>query len=493
MVGATRTNLLAVTAFAGLLAAGCAGTNGSPGSNGPGMPPGVGSLPGAGPLGLKTGVGSDTGSGSSSAYIQHVVIVLQENRSFDDFFATFPGAVGATYGCMKSGGPAARGRRPSGSQCPSGDTVVPLTEAGLDSNSLGHERFSFIKEYDNGRMDGFNEVERALRKGEKVPAGTYPYRYVDPKYIAPYWQIAQDWVLADHMFSTQGSSSFTAHQDFIAGGTPIGNDNVIDFPSPSNWGCTAPPGTVTSLVTQSGNYLRDKGPYPCFSYSTIRDLLDAKGISWLYFTNPSRSYVWDAFDAINAVRNGPEWTSNIIVPETDIFQYVSNAQLPGVTYVIPDAGTSDHPGPAHDNGPDWVASVVNAIGESAYWPSTVIIVVWDEWGGEYDNVPPPQLDGQGLGPRIPMLIVSAYDKETTPSQPGYISHTQYEDGSVLKFIEQNWGLGSLGTSDVRANSIIDSFDFTQAPRPFIPISYSQHPMSYFAHHYIPSREPIDEY
>ena len=119
-------------------------------------------------------------------------------------------------------------------------------------------------------------------------------------------------------------------------------------------------------------------------------------------------------------------------------------------------------------------------------------MVWDEWGGEYDNVPPPQLDGQGLGPRIPMLIVSAYDKETNPGTPGYISHTQYEDGSILKFIENNWNLGSLGTSDVRANSIIDSFDFTQAPRAFIPITSSLS-VDYFAHHYKVSSAPIDEY
>ncbi len=341
-------------------------------------------------------------------------------------------------------------------------------------------------------MDGFPEVKRSVRKGHNVRAGTYPYQYVDPQQIEPYWQIAGDWVLADHMFTTQGSSSFTAHQDFIAGGTPVGGDNVINFPMPSSWGCTAKAGTVTDLISQKGNFLRGKGPYPCFTYETIRDLLDGAGLTWLYFANTSGNYVWNAFDAIKAVREGPEWSTNIIIPQTNIFAYITYGELPNVTYVTPDSGTSDHPGAANDAGPQWIASVVNAIGQSSYWSSTVVIVVWDEWGGQFDHVPPPQLDGQGLGPRIPMLIVSAYDKETSPSAPGYISHTQYEDGSILKFIEQNWNLGSLGTSDQRANSIADSFDFSQPPRPFIPVASSLS-IDYFAHHYKPSVAPIDDY
>jgi phospholipase C len=295
------------------------------------------------------------------------------------------------------------------------------------------------------------------------------------------------------MFTTQSSASFTAHQDFIAGGTPVGDegDNVIDFPSPISWGCNAAPGTVTDLITPKGHEEFGAGPFPCFTYKTLRDLLDAKGLSWLYFTNKSPSGLWDAFDAISAVYHGSQWKTNIVVPETKVFAYLDASELPAVSWVIPDALTSDHPSDIHDQGPEWVASVVNAIGESAYWDSTVIIVVWDDWGGEYDNVPPPQLDGQGLGMRVPMLIVSAYDKETSASQPGYISHTQYEDGSLLKFMEQNWNLGSLGTTDVRANSIADCFDFSRKPRPFVPVSGSLS-KSYWKHYNV-SSAPIDEY
>jgi phospholipase C len=415
-------------------------------------------------------IGNDA---SSQGFIAHVVIVVQENRSFDNFFATFPGADGATEGLMKTA---------------SGDEYVQLAPSRLEQDSLGHEHYSFLLEYDKGKMDGFGLVKRATSHGN-VKAGQYTYRYVIPQDIAPYWTIAQQYVLADHMFTTQSSSSFTAHQDLIAGGTPVDGDNVIDFPTPSAWGCDAAPGTVTSLITPSGDYKRDKGPFPCFTYSTLRDLLDAKSLTWLYFTNTSHSYVWDAFDAISAVRYGPEWTSNIVIPSTKFYDTITYHQLPSVSWVIPDALDSDHPGLHSDRGPSWVTSIVNAIGESSYWPSTAVVVVWDDWGGEYDNVAPPQIDGQGLGMRVPMLIVSPYARESAPNTPGYISHTQYNFGSILKFVENNWDLGRLGTSDVDARSILDCFNFKQAPRPFIPIA-AKYSKAYFEKQ-APSGLPLD--
>jgi phospholipase C len=411
-------------------------------------------------------------------HVKHVVVIIQENRSFDDFFATFPGADGATEGRMKTQG--------------GGDIFVHLVKGSLDSDDFGHDHGSFEKEYDHGKMDGFGEVQRTLSKGVKIPAGKYAYRYVNPNEIAPYWSIAQQYVLADHMFTTQSSSSFTAHQDLIAGGTPIGDkgNNVVDFPTPPYWGCDAPQGTVTSLITSTGRYLFDEGPFPCFGYATLRDLLDAKSVSWRYFTNTSDASVWDAFDAIHAVREGPEWTTHVVRPGAKIFQAIDTGELPAVSWVIPNAENSDHPGFVFgDTGPSWVTSVVNAIGKSSYWDSTVIVVLWDEWGGEYDNVPPPQLDGQGLGMRVPMLVISAYTRRAAPDRPGYISHTQYEDGSILKFIEDNWKLGRLGTSDQRANSIVNCFDFNQSPHEFkvIQAKYSR---SFFEQQ-PPSKLPVD--
>jgi phospholipase C len=153
---------------------------------------------------------------------------------------------------------------------------------------------------------------------------------------------------------------------------------------------------------------------------------------------------------------------------------------------------SDHPplkpGQGSDLGPSWVASVVNAIGESSYWNSTAIIVLWDDWGGWYDNSSPPQPDYRGLGFRVPCMIISPYAKQ------GYVDSTQYEFGSILKFIEEVYGTGSIGPTsqgytDQRATSLDAAFDFNQQPRTFtaIPSKYS---VSHFLHE-PPSNEPVD--
>jgi phospholipase C len=430
---------------------------------------------------------SGPASSSSAGHFAHIVLMIQENRSFDDFFATFPGADGATSGEEETS---------------NGDVTVPLKEVNLAYRcDLGHSRRGFLRDYDGGEMDGFN-LEGISDNCAPGPAGTRPYQYVNPAEIAPYWEIAQRYVLADHMFQTQGSGSFTAHQDLIAGGTSInGYESVVDFPDNTPWGCDAPRGTTAPLLeviySEIPPYMyfkQMKGPFPCYSYPTLRDLLDGKSVSWKYYAPAVRvgsaGALWSAFDAIKVVRYGPEWMTNVTKSEKLIFTDVAHRKLPAVSWVVPDAANSDHPGNGmSDTGPEWVANVINAIGESPYWKSTAIIVVWDDWGGFYDNVPPPFFDSYGgLGFRVPMLVVSPYTVQST-SGGGYISHTQYEFGSILKFIENNWSLGQLGTTDTRATSIIDCFDFTQKPHKFkpIPVNLSR---DYFEHQR-PSYLPVD--
>jgi phospholipase C len=439
------------------------------------------------------------GSGSSSL-IQHVVIIVQENRTFNDLFATFPGADGTTTGCIKTSTSLRPMHTHASGGCPSGDETVQLQEVNLSEQcDFSHGYHGFLKNLDGGNMDGF-----ALGNGKCHGHTTAAYQYVNPQQILPYVTIANEWVLGDHMFQTQGSGSFTAHQDLIAGGTTINSKqtlSIVDTPLSTPWGCDAPPGTKTDLLKyfpKSGHllYEKRKGPYPCFgpSYTTLRDLLDAQNVSWKYYTPPipGEGVLWDAFDAISVVRYGPEWGTNVDWPNTQIFTDITNNQLPAVSWVIPDRPESDHPspGPDGDTGPSWVASLVNAVGESSYWSSCAIIIVWDDWGGFYDNVPPPLTDHWGgLGFRVPMLLLSPYAVQGTNSQGGYISHTPYEFGSILKFVEDTFNLGSLGKTDARATSIIDSFDFTQSPRPFvqIPSSLSR---SYFIHKK-PSTLPVD--
>jgi phospholipase C len=441
----------------------------------------------------------DTGSGSggSSKYIQHVIVVIQENRSFDNLFSTFPGASGATGGCMAPPSDLLPRSETSSHGCKSGDQWVPLKEEALaEPCDWAHGRHNFLTDYDGGAMDGFGSEGG----GNNCPgkAGTKAYVYTNPSEIVPYWTMAKQYVLADQMFQTQGSGSFTAHQDLIAGGTilnPNKTQSVVDFPTSMPWGCdNKDPKTVTSRLIWEHGMIKgefDGGPFPCFSYATLRDLLDAKSVSWTYYSPPEpygTGALWNAFDAIDAVRNGPEWTTNI-QNSTKLLSDISGNSLASVAWVVPDDNNSDHPAVTHDLGPSWVASIVNAIGESSYWDNTAIIVVWDDWGGFYDNETPPFFDHWGgVGFRVPMLIISPYAKEGKKGH-GYISHTQYEFGSILKFIENVWGLGQLGTTDTRATSIVDSFDFTQKPRKFTPIG-SKYSRAYFLHQK-PSYRPVD--
>ncbi|MBV9720101.1 MAG: hypothetical protein JOZ77_12340 [Candidatus Eremiobacteraeota bacterium] len=430
-------------------------------------------------------------SGSGSSPIGHIVIIVQENRTFNNLFATFPGATGATVGKKLVG----KGRH---------KRVEPITlsEANLTTRAtLNHHYASFLTAYDGGAMDGFNRI---ISANTHVPERTAPYQYVNPAQVAPYWTMAKEYGLANAMFATQGSDSFPAHQDLIRGGTEIDStDSLIDTPTSNNhsWGCDSPPGTVTSLITTNLYYELDAGPFPCTSdfpssgtgYPTLRDLLDAKSVSWKYYTPEigSSGAIWNAFDVIAPVRYGPEWGTNVSWPETNIFNDIDNGALPSVSWVIPDGRNSDHPHDGSDTGPSWVASVVNAVGQSSYWNSCAIIIVWDDWGGFYDPVPPPlPRDNQGgPGLRVPMIVVSPYARETSSSQPGYISNTVYELGTIVRFVEDTFNLGRLGTTDETTNSMSDMFNLNQMPRPFqtIPAKY---PRSYFTHRK-PSGLPVD--
>ncbi len=425
----------------------------------------------------------------SGKYIKHIVLMVQENRSFDDFFATYPGADGATYGYTSKG------------------VKVTLKKSPLAAADINHDWKTFLAECDlqsSGicKMDGFDKA----KIGGNNPGGLYAYQYVDPTKLVPYWTIAKDYVLLDHMFQTQGSGSFTAHQDLIAGATAIDQTNsLIDFPNEAKvWGCDAPTpspsnpyGTYVPLITVNDAYEGDpskyKLPFPCLTYGTMRDLLDAKKVGWKYYTptydiNKTRGGAgteWNAFAAIQAVRYGSEWGVNVVWPETQVCSDIASGKLPAFSWVIPDQVDSDHPQSKNqqDDGPDWIASVVNAIGKSPYWNSTAIVIVWDDWGGFFDHVPPKFYSSGQLGFRVPALIVSPYVAQ------GNVSHVPFEFGSILKFAEQTLGLGSLGTTDVRAKSIGDVFNFTKPARSFESIP-TQRSCDYFLHR-PPSNMPVD--
>ena len=308
-----------------------------------------------------------------------------------------------------------------------------------DGSDLGHRWEDAMIEWDNAKMDGFDRDRIWVRTARANSIGRgMRTRYLDRTEIAPYRALAAAYVLGDRFFTTEFGGSFTAHQDLIAGETKIdATHSLVDWPTSVPWGCDAPTGTSTLLIDLQRN-ITHNGPFPCFDqYATIADSLDAKNVSWKYYTQATFTFggeVWNAFDSNKRVRYGPDWTRNVIVPDTKVLTDPEKGELASVTFVIPDGQWSDHPLAPTDYGPSWVGDVVNEIGRSKYWNDTAIVVMWDDWGGFYDNVPPPQVDSVGLGMRVPVLIVSPYARR------GYVSHTRYEYGSILKFIEQAFDL-----------------------------------------------------
>jgi phospholipase C len=433
-----------------LLATGCSGS--------------VGSTPAPGP------------SASSTGKLAHIVILVQENRSFNNLFAGFPGANTAMEGLCKPPPPSLHFHG-----CKK-EHEVPLHSVKLEYNGappeyvgqdICHTHQCFETECDPNashicQMDGFDLVE--LGEGSSgAAAGFFPYAYVDRKETKPYWDFASQYTLADEMFFTETASSFIAHQMLISG-TVRWNDHawVTNQPLSPPWGCWSPPGDDAPLLYKDGR-VGDFAAFPCFKWATIADLLDAKGVSWLFYVDKAfgkgsdfSGGVWNGFAGIHKIYYGPDFKKNISSPNTNLFSDLKAGTLPSLAWVIPRLYDSDHPAAGCNGGPWWVTNVINAIGTSQYWKNTAIIVLWDDWGGWYDNVPPKFINYSSLGFRVPMMVISPY------ARPSYVSHTQYDFGSILKFIEQTYDLGSLGTTDATATSMVNAFDFTQTPLTFKP-------------------------
>jgi phospholipase C len=385
--------------------------------------------------------------------ISHVVIIVQENRSFDNLFQGFSGADYQPYGYTFNGKKV---------------TLQPVSLAA--PWDLGHNSVSYYEACDGQgskpgtdcKMDGFNrEAATCGHPGQPPCPFQYPaYGYVPASETKPYFSMAQQYVLADRMFETDfDASSYVSHQYIIAGQAA----SAINYPA-TTWGCDGGPKDTVPTVTQQRQY----GPRlaPCFDYKTLGDELDNAGISWGYYTSSledGSGNLWSAYQAVKHIRYGPDWNADVISPQTNFLSDVKNGKMRAVSWIMPTCRNSDHASCDSTTGPHWVASLVNAVGNSKYWNSTAIFIMWDDYGGWYDHVPPPYVDYDGLGIRVPLIVVSPYALQ------GVVSHTQYEHGSILKFVEDRFGLARLSATDARANSPVDCFNFSATPRPFAPI------------------------
>ena len=411
---------------------------------------------------------------TSSGKIQHIVIVQQENRSFDNLFYGYPNANTATYGYNSLGEKI---------------TLQPIPlEAPFD---VLHAEKAYLQACNgtggipgtNCQMNGFN-LEPAGGRGHYVNP---QYAYVPQSETGPYWAMAQQYVLDDNMFSSTIDGSFVAHQYLIAAQSNM----EVNYPS-GGWTCAKPASTIHQLTLQ--RQIAQATVATCEDYTTLADELASQGLTWKMY-GPGLGETgaeWTSFAAVKHIRDGPDWNADVISPETQFLTDVYNPSNPSaetlanVTWVVPDLADSDHAGLHGGNdGPSWVASVVNAVGQSQFWDSTVIFVLWDDWGGWYDHVAPPYADYDGLGFRVPTICISPYALQNV------VSHTQYEFGSILKFAEQTFGLAALSASDSRATSAGQGcLNLSQSPRPFVMIP-SLRTREFFIHHK-PSLEPPDD-
>jgi phospholipase C len=411
---------------------------------------------------------------SAASKIRHVVIIVQENRSVDDLFNGFPGA-----DTVRSG------------KNSEGKTVKlrPILLTG--PYDISHEHSAFLVEHANGRLDGFNEVITQCQRGKQCPrSDVRAYGYVPRAEVKPYWDLAAQYTFADRMFQTNQGPSFPAHQYIVSGTSTISNGSPLRAASNAfaplggfTGGCDSPVGSVVWVIDPFGN--ENQTTYPCFDRLTLMDLLQKKSLSWRYYVVRLAPGLWNAPDAISHIRDSKEYATHVIAPPNAVLTDVAHGQLASVVWVTPTAKASDHAGATNGTGPSWVASVVNAIGESAYWNDTAIFLTWDDWGGWYEHVPPPQYNSYELGFRVPLIVISPYAK------PHYISHVQHEFGSILKFTEETFGLGSMHTTDARADDLSDCFDFSQAPTKFQPIR-SQYSARYFLREPLSSQNPDDD-
>ncbi len=389
--------------------------------------------------------GSPTPVPTASSTIKHIVVIMQENRSFDNLFNGFPGADTVSSGMSKG-------------------QVVPLQPIPFEQGTdVDHSHPGWWADWDNGLLDGFAHAK-------SYPIPNLPYAYVPQSETVPYWTLAQRYTLGDRMFQSNSGPSFVAHQYMIAGQSADADEN----PDGQPWGCDAPTTERVALLGPNGTDL--PGVYPCFDYQTMADLLDAKSITWKYYAPGITStnngiaiygsgFIWSAYQAIHHIRFGSDWTNNVISPNTQVLTDIANGQLAQVTWIVPAGSYSDHAGAGLTaQGPDWVASITNAIGASQFWNSTVIFISWDDWGGWYDHVNPPQVDNMGLGFRVPVIVVSPY------ARAGYISHTTHEFSGFLKYTEEVFNLPSLGTRDVLADDFADCFNYAQTPQPYVPVT-----------------------
>jgi phospholipase C len=364
--------------------------------------------------------------------IKHVITILQENHTYDNYFGKYPRGNGLPKGvCM-----------PLHPRYPQAGCIKPfhIGSNSVVSSDLDHSPTTSNRQMNGGRMNGFVSALDARGQDGRLAMGYY--NRSDLQY---YWNLAHDYVLFDRFFSSARTGSFVNHVYWVSG--------------------------------QAGP--SDQIPVNGFSHlTTIFDRLEKKGISWKFYVqnydprlnyynisrhpgnfppNRTSQVLWSPLLDIPRFVHNPRLASHIV----DLKQYyvdLAHGTLPAVSYIAP-SGPSEHPPSSVKSGEAFTRTLINSLIRSSSWKSSAFFLSWDDWGGWYDHVRPPRVDRYGYGFRVPALLVSPYAKRN------YIDSTQLDFTSILKFIEQNWQLAPLAQRDRQAKSFVGAFNFSRPPRP----------------------------
>jgi phospholipase C len=435
---------------------------------------------GAGQTGTDGG-GNGNGGGSpspstglpSDVPIEHVVFIVKENRSFNNYFATYPGAEGATEGgtitCDENG-------------CEDGPVVQLTKGSDVYPHDLTHCFRCGLTAINDGKMNGFNRMNGPIPQSENADlygADLTNYSYLDREDIPNYWAYADRFVLADHFFTPMYGPTLPEHLYAIAAQSNYIVDNKSTTDHEGSY-CDDPTEYATRFVPHEARANEDKimelqrqitvngdNTYElanywgkvrlCFDIPVLPDQLEKAGISWKYYATYN---AWmNVMQMIKHVRYGPMWDK--VVEPDQFVKDVNQNDMPQVSWIIPPESYNEHPGEGKSTcaGENWTVHQINTIMESPYWRSTLIVVVWDDFGGFYDPVVPPQYDVMGLGPRTPALIISPYSRQGDSPAGGYVDDTVYEFSSVLAFIEQLFGLDPMTERDAQASPLAGALDF----------------------------------
>ena len=428
------------------------------------------------------------GTRSGIHKIRHVVIIMQENRSFDSYFGTYPGADGIP---MQKGVPTVCSPDPKTHEC-----VKPYHDTS-DRNAGGpHDTVDAIHDINRGKMDGF---QSQARKGRFLachdtdfpgcsltPSKPDVMGYHDWHEIPNYWDYAQSFVLQDHMFEADNSWSLPAHLALVSGWTARCSKH--GDPMSCKSALTAPFG-----ATGHGKKL----DYP---WTDLTWLMHRYHVSWRYYIadgsqpdctddqmfckespqSAATPGIWNPLPRFDDVKHDHQLGN--IQRVRDFYRAARKGRLPAVSWVTPSQAVSEHPPALVTAGQTYVTHLIDSIMRGPDWSSTAIFLAWDDWGGFYDHVKPPRVDGEGYGIRVPALVISPYARR------GYVDHQVLSSDAYLKFIEDDFLHGQRidphtdgrpdSRPDVRENvkilgNLVNDFDFDQQPRP--PLVLPLHP------------------